>query len=403
MKKIILFSLIFFSLFLLNNKVFADITGTIDQFNGQLNVDSTLNAITQTNFQSNNGGGGFEFSEISTITGMRWHVNNPNNYSITISSEFDGADSGVYCDPHDDLPANFDGYVDFTCNAIFSAGGSSKIPIISSTSQFYIYGNSADIGLDWHVRYAMQYGFTINEAYLQLNYISTPPDTTTRIRDILPINNDTTASTSVIVSANYYLADPDPNNYQTPPLAIVEHLHRTDQIGTPDQTFELDSPVYNALTPISHTFTLPTNTTWELRFDLSGDGYYFISPLGYPTVFNVVTDPSIGSSGYTTCSITDLAGCFQNAIVFLFYPSSASLSQFGNLYTEFIQKPPFGYVVAIQTALKQINDTNTSVFTLQSMPILNTYVFDPIRLALTWVLWVAFAFVLFHRLKNISL
>ena len=230
-----------------------------------------------------------------------------------------------------------------------------------------------------------------------------PPPTATRFQDITPADGTTTGSTSVVVSTNYLLNNPDLANYETPPVAIKIYLHRTDTVGSPDQTYEDDTPVYNTLTSISHTFTLPTASTWELRFDLSGDGYYFVSPLGIPTTFHVVSDPSVGTTGYTTCSITDIAGCMQNALIFLFYPSSASVDQFNGLYNQFINKPPFGYIFAIQNALKGINDTAMSAFTLQSLPILNTYLFDPIRLALAWVLWVAFAFVLYHRLKNIAI
>jgi hypothetical protein len=233
--------------------------------------------------------------------------------------------------------------------------------------------------------------------------LGTVLSTTTRIQDVLPTNGSTTTSTSVDVSLNYYLGDPDPLVYDSPPVAVNLYLHRTDAIGTPDQKLEDDSPVYNSLTAIAHTFILPTNSTWELRFDLSGSDYYFVSPLATPTTFNVVSDPATGTTGTTTCSLTDIAGCFQNALVFLFYPSSASINQFNGLYTQFINKPPFGYIVAIQNALKGINDTNTSVFTLQSLPILNTYIFTPLYNAIEWILWVAFAFVMYHRLKNIAL
>lgn len=231
-----------------------------------------------------------------------------------------------------------------------------------------------------------------------------PPLTSTHIQDILPADGTTTGSTSVVVSANYLFNDPDLPNYLTPPLFLVARLHRTDAIGTSDQTYSFASPTYNALTAVSHTFTLPTNSTWELRWDISGDGYFFIQAFGTPVhIFNVVSDPAVGTAGTTTCDIANLAGCFQNAIVFLFYPSSTSIDQFNGLYSQFINKPPFGYIVGIQNALKNINDSATSAFTLQSLPILNTYIFDPIRIALAWVLWVAFAFVLYHRLKNIAI
>jgi hypothetical protein len=107
-----------------------------------------------------------------------------------------------------------------------------------------------------------------------------------------------------------------------------------------------------------------------------------------------------------SCTWTDFStwtGCLDNVFHDLFSPSAESLTQYVGLQAQFTHKPPFGYIVAIQSALGGINDTATSPFTLQSMPILNTYIFDPIRNALIWVLWVAFAFVLYHRLKNIAI
>jgi hypothetical protein len=97
------------------------------------------------------------------------------------------------------------------------------------------------------------------------------------------------------------------------------------------------------------------------------------------------------------------SGCLRNLAHETFYPSSESLTQFNNLYAEFKNKPPFGYVTAIQMELSSLNDTNTSVFTLESLPILNTNIFDPLRTGMTWLLWVAFAFVFFNRLKDIQL
>jgi hypothetical protein len=87
----------------------------------------------------------------------------------------------------------------------------------------------------------------------------------------------------------------------------------------------------------------------------------------------------------------------------LFYPSQGSIQQYGSLYAKVIKKPPFGYVVEVNSALMGLNDTGTQAFTLVEMPILMTDIFTPIKTGLTWVLWVAFIFVLFHRLKNIHL
>ena len=94
-----------------------------------------------------------------------------------------------------------------------------------------------------------------------------------------------------------------------------------------------------------------------------------------------------------------LGGCLMG----LFIPDKASLSQFGSLKAQYQNKPPFGYVFAIQNTLSSINDTQTSVFTLETMPVLNTYIFDPFRTGIIWILWTAFAYMLFKRFKDIHL
>ena len=87
----------------------------------------------------------------------------------------------------------------------------------------------------------------------------------------------------------------------------------------------------------------------------------------------------------------------------MFNPSQASIQQFNSLYTTYRTKPPFGYINAIQLTLATVNDTGTSIFSLQSMPVLNTYIFTPLKIALSWILWLGFAFLLFKRFKDIQL
>lgn len=107
-----------------------------------------------------------------------------------------------------------------------------------------------------------------------------------------------------------------------------------------------------------------------------------------------------------TCSWNDFGtwgGCISNVLHDVFMPSSSSLAQFNGLYTTYANKPPFGYITAIQTQLREINDTGTSIFTLFSLPVLNTYIFTPLRVAFTWIFWLGFAFLLFKRFKDIQL
>ena len=129
------------------------------------------------------------------------------------------------------------------------------------------------------------------------------------------------------------------------------------------------------------------------------------SPVSFTTngLTGAISPPVWTAESCTWTDFSTWTGCLDNVFHDLFSPSAESLTQYQGLYAQFINKPPFGYIVAIQNALRGINITATSPFALESMPILNTYIFDPIRLALIWVLWVAFAFVLYHRLKNIAI
>ncbi|MEI7510448.1 MAG: hypothetical protein WCJ62_13415, partial [Flavobacterium sp.] len=106
------------------------------------------------------------------------------------------------------------------------------------------------------------------------------------------------------------------------------------------------------------------------------------------------------------CDVTSPStylGCIKNVFHDLFTPSDESINQFSNLYLAYKNKPPFGYVVAIQAELANLNDTGASVFTLHSLPVLNTMIFTPMRTAIIWVLWVGFTFVMYHRLKNLQI
>ena len=160
-------------------------------------------------------------------------------------------------------------------------------------------------------------------------------------------------------------------------------------------------------------YTLPLilspNQTYEYTIILCDYGGTSCTTRTSPISFSTnALSASISPPVWTAeaCTWTDFStwtGCLDNVFHDLFSPSAESLTQFNGLYAQFINKPPFGYVVAIQSAISNVNDTASAPFTLESMPILNTYIFDPIRLALIWVLWVAFAFVFYHRLKNIDL
>ena len=159
--------------------------------------------------------------------------------------------------------------------------------------------------------------------------------------------------------------------------------------------------------PYSFSYMLSPNHSYTYHIELyDGNGGY--SSPSSDITFNTtalqnLTTPAWAAETCDWTSPSTWTGCFNNLVHGLFYPSSESVNQFSNLYNNFKNKPPFGYVTAVISQLKNVNDTNTSVFSLQSLPILNTMIFNPMRLGIVWLLWVGFAFVIYHRLKNIQL
>jgi hypothetical protein len=159
--------------------------------------------------------------------------------------------------------------------------------------------------------------------------------------------------------------------------------------------FTLDAWITSATLNVPYTFIMNDGT----------DNYFF-------TVFKRGTNNwSLGTTGYSPlpviqgndCSTYDIGCYIITGFQYLFSPSQASLDNFTSLYTLFKTKPPFGYLFAINNIVSGVNITEASAFTLESVPVLNTYIFDPIRTGLAMVLWVFFVFILYSRFKHIQL
>lgn len=226
------------------------------------------------------------------------------------------------------------------------------------------------------------------------------------ITSVVPANGDTTATTTVALSFNYFL---DSSSQPAGINGIKVQLERVDEIGADSYTFS--SPVYDLLSSESHTFTLPTGSLWDMHFFFERDpATYFLSEIGCiagsgcPAIrFSVVDTADTIAGDKVTCSITDIAGCLQSALMYLFKPSSGDFSQFSTLWDMVKNKPPFGYITGFNSALLGLADTGTPAFTLEQMPILMTDIFTPFRTGLMWVMWVIFAFVFINRVKDLHI
>jgi len=280
----------------------------------------------------------------------------------------------------------------------WTGGGSDTLSITGGhTIRNYFYKSSPINGLEIYY-----YDLDINGG------IFTP--STQGTYNESPYNGEvvaTSGSGDVLVAFDYYLDDEQDPEHDTAQWCM--RLVRNDGAGEEEYC---DDVAFNTYTSVSHTFTgLALDSQWDWSIIFTRPGFfideYSILHAGSNYFFagRFTIDSTVEEiyTAYTTCSITDLAGCFQNAIVFLFYPSQSSLNDFSSLYDAIKNKPPFGYISAVQTALQGINDTETGVFTLETIPILDTYIFTPVRTALIWIMWLAFIFMFYHRLKNIHL
>lgn len=134
------------------------------------------------------------------------------------------------------------------------------------------------------------------------------------------------------------------------------------------------------------------------------------------TTFNVIYNPLASLLGATstdltalmglatsTCSIANITGCVQNAMVFLFYPSPSVLNVFSDLKTTIQNKPPFGYVNVYANQLLSLSANASPAFTLATSSAIKTNIFDPLRAGLVNVIYVCFALWFFNRLRHFEI
>lgn len=105
----------------------------------------------------------------------------------------------------------------------------------------------------------------------------------------------------------------------------------------------------------------------------------------------------------TTCSFTNITGCFQNALVFAFVPAESSFDRFITLKDQLINKPPFGYFALLATGLSGLNATSSSAFVLATEDNITNAIFTPLKTGLSWILFVFFGVYLYKRVVTIQL
>jgi hypothetical protein len=238
-----------------------------------------------------------------------------------------------------------------------------------------------------------------------------PPVTDIGIRPQSPLEGAVTGGTTVTLSANYSL----PIDGDVLGIGHVEsialYLNRTDATQSLGFTF---SPVnYGGSSNVSTTTTLAANSNWKASWCFSnadGSGIALCKDVN----FSVESDPISGLIGATstdnlqslatsTCSVLNVAGCFQNALVFLFWPNSSVTAQFQTLQGSIRSRAPFGYVYIIKDAISGVNASSTPAFSLDIPDNIESGFFAPLRTGIAAILWILVAFWFFKRIRDLHL
>jgi len=105
----------------------------------------------------------------------------------------------------------------------------------------------------------------------------------------------------------------------------------------------------------------------------------------------------------STCSISNISGCFQNALVMLFWPSASSTEKILGIGSLIAKKPPIGYFTAVANEIADITGSSTPTMAITIPDGIIDLFFNPLNVAITGILWWFFAIHFWHRLKNLHI
>lgn len=285
-------------------------------------------------------------------------------------------------------------------------------------------------GVHTYAQNSVESDTTNTYAYLILTSGGTytpPPANGVAFNAILPVSGTTTTSTSVEFKAQYYVASTTieaqsgHGGFGLSSTPYYINLTRQD-IASSSQYFIGYGAGNDAWNTLDTTITLPASSTWEVSWTsvdsaspwptYQQSNYYFFSVLSNASlsglgIAGLDQIPLLSSASTTAiapapCGITDISGCFQNALVYLFYPSTASISQYATLWTTVENKPPFGYVLAVQNAVGGFTTSGTETFDFGTLPFVST-IFNPIRTGIAALLWLVFIVAFYHRLSTLDI
>jgi len=292
-------------------------------------------------------------------------------------------------------------------------GGNNTCPGGSTNCHFY--GTVAGSGQGWSL--IMSDGLTESYWTAAGSIAPTPPGT--RITSLSPEDASTTASTAVDLTVGYYInSGANPAGYDTVGFTLydIDRTYAQVAAGTTTATT-------NALSNFTTSVTLRSGGAYSLQAYLlnSSNGNMLFTDSQTAgagstgnSQFAVISNPLpgiIGTSTYagtyslatSTCSFTSVVGCFQNAIVWAFYPSQSMLTFVAGGGAAVKNKPPMGYLFVNIAAIQALNASGTPPVVLAAMAPITTYIFSPLDTGLASILFFVFGVWLFLRVRHIQL
>lgn len=310
----------------------------------------------------------------------------------------------------------------FTYNLanVVSTDGDYYIKITKGTEDFYIGNITRENGVYFtNVEIDVGQVLSQNTRFTELDVSGTASNTVITV-DFNIDTNDFTSETRPD-TVQFYISSTDSTQ-----VALRQTLNLPLVTGTSSRTVTITPAYY--LTEYEGLTELPdgTYTVWLKFWNFSNQSYTlpaeitanFVISGGLVTTSTVVSQ-SQGlfpqSPTYQECSLTALSGCLTNAISYLFYPSTQSISNITSISDTLSTKFPFAYAYDFQQSINSLysgEQTQSATISydfnglgeltliseemLSDVPLSGT-----IRTTLSYLLWIMFAFLMYRRTLKI--
>jgi hypothetical protein len=313
---------------------------------------------------------------------------------------------------------------------IFAVDSAPPVEIVAGKFYYFAFaaaGSRKILGSETQVNdfkttfYSSAANGTLGTPYFRLTSTIAPPppaqstiqtlDFQTRFTDA----SVTGASSSVTFNIDYFLNTPEYTPTSRPDIIAVTISGDTDQdfqqrlitpLITGTSTKSIVSQLVHADGRYSAGIYFKNLNTNDITFRQTGISIVYTVNGGVVDTFFIesISDGRTISTDiiYQDCSITNIYGCFVNALTFVFVPTDGIFNKFTTLYDQIDTKPPFGYVTSILDALGGVSTNAAPAFTFGNIPFVNA-IFDPLKLLLAIGLWAIYAMFFMGRLSRIDI